>query len=79
MDQFTALIDLLPQVEKVLTKYGETVPRPRYDGSGPVNGEKEEERAVDGDGERPEKMEGNGNDEEAGEQKQNFEATSEED
>ena len=39
MDQYSAFIELLPQIEKELVKKGERVGRPQYDGQ--VNKEEE--------------------------------------
>ena len=64
MEQYGALIELLPIIEKFLTEGGEKVPRPRYDGS--------QDEGM-GDDENPEE------DEEDDEKKANIEATSDED
>jgi hypothetical protein len=67
LDQYSAFIELLPQIEKELRKNGETVPRPQYEGklSEGQDVQKEEESGVD---------EGNGV-----AKKSNIEATSDED
>ena len=68
MDQYSALIQLLPQIEKELVKKGEKVPRPRYDEQ-----VKEEDDVVE-DEEDSEVDEGNGLP-----KKSNIDATSDED
>ena len=68
MDQYSALIELLPHIEKELVKKGEKVPRPRYDGH-----VKEEKDMVEED-EDSEVDEGNGLP-----KKSNIDATSDED
>jgi hypothetical protein len=67
LDQYSAFIELLPQIEKELGKNGETVPRPQYEGqlSTERGAQKEDESDVD---------EGNGV-----QKKSNIEATSDED
>ncbi len=66
MDQFSAFVELLPQIEKELTKKGEKVPRPLYDGVKEEGGV-EEEADSDEDGEN------------GAPKKSNIEATSDED
>ncbi|EXJ88876.1 casein kinase II subunit alpha [Capronia epimyces CBS 606.96] len=64
LEQYSALIDIMPQVEEVLKQQGETVPRPNYSGSAQAaeeNGEEEDEE-----------------DEEKKLKKENIEATSDE-
>ncbi|EXJ73727.1 uncharacterized protein A1O5_03489 [Cladophialophora psammophila CBS 110553] len=64
IEQYSALIQIMPQIEAVLKGQGEKVPRPNYDGSVPPTDE--------------ENIEGEGEDEET-RKKQNIEATSDED
>jgi len=86
MDQYAALVRLLPHIETVLKEKGEMVPRPDYESSGQGEGEGE------GDGEGEGEAGGGGGIEGKGESKgsrggergevderKNFEATSEED
>lgn len=63
VEQFTALINILPDIEQALSEKGVSVPRPDYSG---VSGQSED---------------GDGNQDKAGSpsNKQNIEATSEED
>jgi hypothetical protein len=67
LDQYSAFIELLPQIEKELGKNGETVPRPQYEGQLSIERgtQKEDESDVD---------EGN-----SMQKKSNIEATSDED
>ena len=67
LDQYSAFIELLPQIEKELGKNGETVPRPQYEGQLSV------ERGVQKEGES-DVDEANGV-----QKKSNIEATSDED
>ena len=79
--QFSTLITLLPHIETVLAKQGETIPRPDYSdqgtaGKGDDDEEKEEDKEEDEE-ESEEEMKAplsNGK-----KRKKNFEATSEED
>ena len=71
LDQFAALVDVLPQIEKVLKEKGEDIPRPKYDKmEDEAEHGAEEEEAVD---EEEEDAEDTKN------EKKNFEATSDED
>ena len=67
LDQYSAFIELLPQIEKELGKNGGIVPRPQYEGqpSEERDARKEEESEVDEDNGVPKKS--------------NIEATSDED
>jgi hypothetical protein len=65
VEQYSALLEILPQIEKQLAEKGVTVPRPDFDGTAPT-------KAGDGD-------EGNDEDENGTHQKANIEATSDED
>ena len=50
VEQYTAFIDILPDIERVLKKKGVTVPRPQYDKSAsPKNEEDQEEEAEAGE------------------------------
>lgn len=62
MDQFSALVSLLPDIEQALQEHGEELPRPEYSGQN-----------VDGDEEGVEMK-----DKESSPSKQNIEATSDE-
>lgn len=42
MDQFSALVSLLPEIEKTLKESGETLPRPVYSGEGPSSHDDQE-------------------------------------
>ncbi|KAK4548855.1 hypothetical protein LTR36_008628 [Oleoguttula mirabilis] len=53
VDQFTAVLDILPQIEGVLESKGITIPRPKYDGKPTV----EEPAADEEDGEEGEEDE----------------------
>jgi hypothetical protein len=68
MDQYSAFIELLPQIEKELIKKGQTVPRPQY------IGQVEEERDVIEEEDSSEVGDDNGVP-----KKSNIEATSDED
>jgi len=51
IDQYTAVLDILPEIESILKSRGITVARPKYDGVSDAGGADEEEVAVaDGDG-----------------------------
>ena len=66
VDQFSAFVELLPQIEKELAKKGEKVPRPQYDGVKKEEDVKQElESDDDGGNSRPKRS--------------NIEATSDED
>lgn len=66
VDQFAALVKLLPDIEQALEKQGESLPRPEYSNmTGQTAGGSDEE------------LEGN-QDKEASPSKQNIEATSDE-
>ena len=66
MDQYSALIALMPQIEDLLKEKGETVPRPDYASSGAAHARDEGGHSEDEDeDEKPKKT--------------NFEATSDED
>ena len=66
MDQFSAFIELLPQIEKELVKKGKQIPRPQYDRQATKNDDMKEEEDDD-------------DDEEDEPKKANIEATSDED
>lgn len=68
MEQYAAVVQLMPEVERVLKGKGESVPRPDYEGRGTVG--EEEEGGGEGDREEREGEE---------RKKGNFEETSEED
>ena len=65
VEQYTALIQIMPQIERVLKSQGEKVPRPNYDGSASAGDDESNEEGED----RDEEME----------RKPNIEATSDED
>lgn len=65
LDQFSALIKLLPEIEQVLQKQGESLPRPEYSGF-----------AGQGDDGDNEEQSARGNESPS---KKNIEATSDED
>lgn len=78
MDQYAALVRLLPHIEAVLEGKGELVPRPDYESGGRGEGD----GAGEGGGGVEEKVESRGSrggDGEEVDEKKNFEATSEED
>jgi hypothetical protein len=72
MDQYAALVRLLPQIEVVLKGKGELVPRPDYESGEGEGGGGVEEKKAEGKGSR-------GGDGGEVDEKKNFEATSEED
>ena len=63
VEQYSALIGIMPQIEELLKSQGEKVPRPNYSGSDPAQD--------DDDGDEDEEMERDA--------KNNIEATSDED
>ncbi|OAP65468.1 hypothetical protein AYL99_01440 [Fonsecaea erecta] len=65
IEQYSALIKIMPQIENVLKSHGEKVPRPNYDGSAPADDDDESDKGGDGDEEM--------------DRKPNIEATSDED
>lgn len=65
IEQYCALVELLPQIEKTLKQRGEKVPRPKYGGSA--------NEGPSGDANDDEQM-----DAEADDKKPNIEATSDE-
>ncbi|KIY03216.1 uncharacterized protein Z520_01683 [Fonsecaea multimorphosa CBS 102226] len=65
IEQYTALIQIMPQIESVLKSQGEKVPRPNYDGSGSAGDDESNEEGAEGDEEM--------------DRKPNIEATSDED
>lgn len=65
VEQYCALVELLPQIEKTLKERGEKVPRPRYGGRATED--------ANGDANDDEQM-----DAEAEDKKPNIEATSDE-
>jgi hypothetical protein len=66
IDQYSAFVQVLPQIEKALIKKGERVPRPQYNGEVKEDDGKDEHLSDAGDdGDVP--------------QKSNIEATSDED
>jgi hypothetical protein len=67
IDQFSAFVELLPQIEKELVRKGEAVPRPHYDRPVKEDGEGKGESLPDVD------------DDNGGPKKSNIEATSDED
>lgn len=66
LEQYSALIGIIPQIEELLNQQGETVPRPDYSGSPRATPDQEMKEDVDGD-------------EETTSKKANIEATSDED
>lgn len=72
LEQFSTLVTILPQIETALNKKGEKVPRPEYDGRGPVRSTTEDEDEDDEDDDASE--EGGGR-----KKKANIDATSDED
>jgi len=74
MNQYSALIELLPYIEKELTETGETVPRPQYDGFvGEEDAGDEEEEDIKDEAEPD-----GDNDSDSAPKKSNIEATSDE-
>ncbi|KIW27909.1 uncharacterized protein PV07_07606 [Cladophialophora immunda] len=65
IEQYSALIEIMPQIENVLKSQGEKIPRPDYDGNAPAGDDESDEEGADGDEEM--------------DRKPNIEATSDED
>jgi len=47
LDQYSNLISILPDIEKLLTKKGEQVPRPKYDGGNKLGDKDTESEEAD--------------------------------
>jgi len=70
MDQYGALVSLLPEIEKVLQQKGEKVPRPKYDRTANEEGKEDQGAEIEAEGA---KDAGGGAD-----KKLNYESTSDE-
>lgn len=75
LEQFSTLVTILPQIETALNKKGEKVPRPEYDGRGPVRSTTEDGDENDDDEDDDASEEGSGR----RKRKANIDATSDED
>jgi hypothetical protein len=76
VEQYSALVEIMPQIESALEKKGEKIPRPSYADAGTAAGEDEAEQQGDVDEAKgdEESVAANGK-----RKKSNFEATSDED
>jgi hypothetical protein len=78
VEQYSALVDLMPQIEKVLENKGEKIPRPKYESTikdAPAAGDGEQEHeeiAPEPENPKPKVLNGK-------RKKANIEATSDED
>lgn len=69
IEQYSAFIEMMPQIEELLKKQGEKIPRPVYREAGPVNGDQHGKAEDDNDEEEEEAV---------NERRPNVDATSDE-
>ena len=79
IEQYSALVDLMPQIEEALVKQGEKIPRPKYGNPETPVGDQEERSNGQGEAEAEAEAEDvEANPKEGQRRKANIEATSDE-